>query len=127
MSGTSYVVDTNIALYLLRGDPTIVELLDGIGLHLSVITRMELLSFGGLTPKNRPAIEAFLDAWPVESLHSLIEEEAIRLRAKYRIKLPDSIIAATASLNDLPLVTADKKLLKLDDEIQVIGFQPNPE
>ena len=124
MTATSYVVDTNIALYLLNGDATIIELLDGIGLHLSVITRMELLSFPGMNKKDKPAFDAFLDAWPIEPLHPLIEREAIRLRIKYRLKLDDSIIAATAFYQGLPLVTADKKMLKLDEEIQVIGFQP---
>ena len=119
------MVDTNIALYLLRGNETVIELLSDKGLHLSVITRMELLSFPGMVRAELPRIHAFLDAWPVEDLHSRIEEEAIRLRTNYRLKLPDSIIAATASHVGIPLVTADKAMLRLDDEIEVVRYEPN--
>lgn len=118
------MVDTNIALYLLRGDETVINLLSDSGLHLSVITRMELLSFPGLTKAQLPAINAFLDAWPVEELHSLVEGEAIRLRRKYKLKLPDSIIAATASHVGIPLVTADRDMQRLVDEIEVVRYVP---
>lgn len=124
MSGGRYVVDTNIALYLLGGNETVIQLLSDKGLHLSVITRMELLSFPGMVRSELPRIHAFLDAWPVEDLHSRIEEEAIRLRSAYRLKLPDSIIAATASHLGIPLVTADKAMLRLGDEIEVLRFEP---
>lgn len=124
MSGVRYVVDTNIALYLLRGDATVITLLTDKTLHLSVITRMELLSFPGMLKNERPRLQAFLDAWPVEPLHELVEEEAIRLRVKYKLKLPDSIIAATASYLGLPLVTADKAMVRLEDEIEVIRYEP---
>ncbi|MBV6405324.1 MAG: tRNA(fMet)-specific endonuclease VapC [Flavobacteriales bacterium] len=124
MSGVRYVVDTNIVLYLLRGTETVIELLRDKGLHLSVITRMELLSFPGMIRSELPLIHAFLDAWPVEDLHSRIEDEAIRLRLAYRLKLPDSIIAATASHIGIPLVTADKAMLRLDDEIEVVHYVP---
>lgn len=88
MSGARYVVDTNIALYLLRGDETVISLLSDKSLHLSVITRMELLSFPGMVRAEMPRIHAFRDAWPVEDLHSQIEEEAIRLRISYRWSYP---------------------------------------
>ena len=121
MSGTRYVVDTNIALYLLRGDKTVIALVNEKSLHLSIITRMELLSFPGMVRSELPSIHAFLDAWPVEKLHSQIEEEAIR----YKLKLPDSIIAATASHVGIPLVTADKCMARVDAEIEVIRYEPN--
>lgn len=124
MSGDRYVIDTNIALYLLRGDPTVIDLLTDKGIHLSIITRMELLSFPGMLKEDLPRIQAFLDAWPVEPLHDLIEEEAIRLRVLYALKLPDSIIATTASHVGIPLVTADKRMARMHEEIEVIRFEP---
>ncbi|MBS1567955.1 MAG: type II toxin-antitoxin system VapC family toxin [Bacteroidetes bacterium] len=124
MSGGRYVVDTNIAFYLLGGNETVIQLLSDKGLHLSVKTRMELLSFPGMVRSELPRIHAFLDAWPVEDLHTRIEEEDIRLRSAYRLKLPDSIIAATASHVGIPLVTADKAMLRLGDEIEVLRFEP---
>ncbi len=118
------MVDTNAALYLLRGDETMIALLTDKTLHLSVITRMELLSFPGMLKSDLPRIQAFLDAWPVEPLHELVEEEAIRLRVNYKLKLPDSIIAATASYLGIPLVTADRKMARVEQEIEVIRYEP---
>lgn len=43
MSGNSLLIDTNIALYLLNGDNTIAELLDGKDVYLSFISELELL------------------------------------------------------------------------------------
>jgi predicted nucleic acid-binding protein len=39
------------------------------------------------------------------------------------LKLPDSIIAATAMHLDIPLVTGDASMLKLLDELDVIHYQ----
>ena len=125
MSGTRYVVDTNIAPYLLRSDETVIALLNEKSLHLSITTRMELLSFPGMIRSELPSIHAFLNAWPVEELHSQIEEEAIRLRVRYKPKLPDSNIAATASHVGIPLVTDDKGMARVDAEIEVLRYEPN--
>lgn len=46
----------------------------------------------------------------------------IALRRKFAIKTPDSIIAATALQLGYFLVTADKKLQKIDN-LQVVEFQ----
>ena len=48
MSGNSLLVDTNIALYLLDGDLTIAELLNGQDVYLSFISELELLGFQDL-------------------------------------------------------------------------------
>jgi predicted nucleic acid-binding protein len=42
MSGRSFLVDTNIVLYLLSGNTTIAEIIDGSQLYVSFITQLEL-------------------------------------------------------------------------------------
>ena len=44
-----------------------------------------------------------------------IKNLTIELRKKSNLKLPDSIIAATAYINKLPLLTADKQYKSLGD------------
>lgn len=61
MSGNKLLLDTNIALYLIQGDPTIIDVLNGNSL-----------------------------------------------------KLPDSIICGTSLYYDIPLISADKVLKKVE-------------
>jgi len=51
-----------------------------------------------------------------------ITNAAVLLRRKYSLKTPDSIIAATALVQKVPLVTADKDFLRIS-EVEVIVFE----
>ncbi len=123
MSGDRVVVDTNIALYLLNGDRDLADMLYGKQLTLSNITRMELLSFPDITRSELSKVEVFLESWPIVDMHSLIEELAIGIRRRHRLKLPDSIIAATALHLEIPLLTADKSMERLIPDIEVIRYE----
>jgi predicted nucleic acid-binding protein len=123
MSGDRWLIDTNIVLYLLNGDTHLADMLTDKELTLSNISRMELLSFPDITKGELAKVEVFLEAWPVVEINSLIKEQAIAIRRKHRLKLPDSIIAATAMHLDIPLVTGDASMLKLLDELDVIHYQ----
>ena len=123
MSGGRVVIDTNIALYLLGGDRNLTAMLNGQNLIVSQITRMELLSFPDISRSELARVEVFLEAWPIEFLHPQIEKLAINIRRKHRVKLPDSIIAATAMHLDLPLMTADKRMERLLPEVQVVHYK----
>jgi predicted nucleic acid-binding protein len=48
-----------------------------------------------------------------------IKEQTIELRKKYRIKLPDAIIASTSLIYGLPLVTVDQGFSK-NEELDLI-------
>ena len=45
MSGREILIDTNIALYFLKGDPEVIEILKDKSVFISFITEIELLSF----------------------------------------------------------------------------------
>lgn len=124
MIGNSVVLDTNVCLYLLKGDRKLAAMLEQRSLRISQITRMKLLSFSGITNGELKRVQVFLESWPVEPIHPAIEELAIAIRRKHKLKLPDSIIAATASHLDIPLMTADLRLEKLMPEVQVVGYDP---
>jgi len=126
MSGDRWVIDTNIALYLLNGDEHLAHMLTDKELTLSNISRMELLSFPDISKKELAKVEVSPEAWPVVEINALIEEHAVSIRRKHRLKLPDSIIAATAMHLDIPLVTSDKAMLKLLEELDVILYEFRP-
>ncbi len=48
-------------------------------------------------------------------LNEPIKAHTISLRRKYRFKLPDAMIAATAQHMNLPLLSADKRLEKVEE------------
>ncbi|MBF0180497.1 MAG: type II toxin-antitoxin system VapC family toxin [Magnetococcales bacterium] len=112
MNGVDWLLDSNVVIGLLKGNAEAVSLAEFQKLVLSrcavsQITRMELLGFPGLTESEEQRILAFLNDCRVVLLDEAIERQAIRLRRTGLFKLPDAIIAATAILWKLKLVTLD--------------------
>jgi predicted nucleic acid-binding protein len=104
----SYLLDTNILLYLLGG-----RLLDPIPsgpLSVSVMTEIELLSYPSLSPTEELQITNLLAKVQIIELSEPIKREAIRIRRSNRIKLPDAIIAASAITIGATLVSNDASL-----------------
>lgn len=117
MSGIEYLLDTNLVIGLLKGHAPATALAEQAGLALnkaavSQITRMELLGCPKLTADEDQAIRRFLAACEVRLLNEQIDAEAIRLRRSGEFKLPDAIIAATAIVGGLRLLTLDPSLLQ---------------
>lgn len=108
VSGNKLLVDTNVVLYLLSGDKTVADLLDKKQIYLSFISELELLGYPGITSTEIQKVENFLDQCKIVDINEDIKTEAVRLKRKNRIKLPDAIIAATSVYLDMPLFTADE-------------------
>jgi tRNA(fMet)-specific endonuclease VapC len=83
---------------------------------ISVISQMEFLSNKELSVKDKSLFEGLLDEIDVIDVkaedHALITT-AIPIRKKYKIKLPDAIIAATAIVNNATLYSADEGFSKI--------------
>lgn len=107
MSGINFVADTNALIYLLNGNPCMTPYLDK-NLSYSIISEMELLSYSGLSESEENSIKSFLRNCQEIALSNEIKEKTIELRKKYRTKLPDVIVAASAIVKKMPLITADK-------------------
>jgi predicted nucleic acid-binding protein len=124
MNGNKIFVDTNIILYLLSGDKTLAELLDGKQLYVSFITQLELLGYPGLTKKNQKIIEDFLNQCIIVDINAEIKEFTLKIKRAIPVKLPDAIIMASALYMDLPIITADEDFKKIE-EIDIIFYQRN--
>jgi len=122
MSGSSYLIDTNIALYLLGGDKKVSEILDKNSIYLSFISELELLAFKELDEKEEKIISDFLANCTIIDVNEKIKDNAIYLRKKYNLKLPDSIIAATAQFLNIPFITSDLFFRKVK-EIPIIIYE----
>lgn len=115
MNGNDLFIDTNIVLYLLNGEKTIAQLLDGKSIYISFVTELELLGYKNLDDEQKSIIENFLSDITIIDIDAQIKSIVISLKNKYAIKLPDAIIAATALKQNLTLLTADKGFSKITE------------
>ena len=114
MNGNNILLDTNIVLYLLNGEETLIPLLDEKNLFLSFITQLELLGNRNLNSDDILKIKQFISECTVIDITPGIKEYTISVRQKYSIKLPDCIILATSLWLNMPLITADQDFKKID-------------
>jgi predicted nucleic acid-binding protein len=120
MSGDSILADTSLIINLFSGVKEIEELISGRSLFISVISEIEVLSFPNITPSEKTLIKDFLSGCYIIDMEPAIKDITIEIRSKYKVKLPDAIIAATAIYFDLPLFTMDKGFKKIADLQAVI-------
>jgi len=106
-----FLWDTNIAIYYLQNlFPANAEayidsqLSENVPI-ISVITEIELLCWKTSNNDDLKLLNEFIADVSVIELDQDIKRQTAEIRKKYRIKLPDAIIAATALVNGLMLVT----------------------
>jgi predicted nucleic acid-binding protein len=109
------LVDTNIIIYVLHGNRELASLIHSKYAYLSVIAELELLSFPKIDKKEEFVIQSFIKEMNLVGLNEVIKRETIRLRRTYGLKLPDSIVAATALYLNCPLITADSDFSRVVD------------
>ncbi|MBO4576211.1 MAG: type II toxin-antitoxin system VapC family toxin [Neisseriaceae bacterium] len=122
MSGIDFIADTNALLYLLNGNACM-QSYSSKKLGISIISEMELLSFSDINQEDEKIIRALIKDCLIFELNHQIKNKTILLRKKYRIKLPDAIIAATAIENNIKLLTADKGFNKIT-ELDLVILEP---
>jgi hypothetical protein len=114
VSGTNIVLDTNAVLYLLGGSLDPMSLPKG-EYFISFITELELLSYPNLSKSEEEKIKIFIDSVDVIGLNTDIKRETIHLKRKYKIKLPDAIICATALFLNASFLTFDRSFKKIKE------------
>jgi predicted nucleic acid-binding protein len=109
-----YTLDTNAILYYLKDDPDTVASLrnvftQNVPLYVSAITELELFAFSNLSTAEEKLIEELLTTVAVISLDSHIARLSAFIRRQYRLKVPDSVIAATAPFTGSTLLTRNTR------------------
>ena len=116
MSGTKYLVDTNFIIHLTQQKYWVEPFLD-VKVIVSFITEMELLGVFSISKSHKSNMKSLLDDCQIIELNQEIKYLAIDLKQKYKLKLADAIIAATAIHLELPFITSDadfKSIKELD-------------
>ena len=114
------LADTNIVIYSIKGIPAIQQYVNN-DFGLSDISVIELLGVKNIDNKTLEVRKAFIDSAYIYPLSESIRQIAIKLKQKYTLKVPDAIIAATAILYDIPLLTADKGFIRIRELSAIIA------
>jgi predicted nucleic acid-binding protein len=101
-----YLLDSNILIYHLNGESIATDfiLANKDLCFVSRISYIEVLSFE-LSAHEESEIKQFLDSFNVIDTNREIALQSIINRRIRKIKIPDNIIASTAQVFDLTLVT----------------------
>jgi hypothetical protein len=124
MGQQQYLIDTNAVIdYLSKKLPdsgmklmnTIIDDMPGV----SVITKIEVLGFNA-PEEHYQLLSGLMNDVLVMELSDSVADESIDIRKKHKTKLPDAIIAATAIVHKLTLVTSDNDFSDIE-KLQVIN------
>jgi predicted nucleic acid-binding protein len=118
-----YLIDTNTVIdYLNNKLPEFSSnLIDEQEILISVITRMELLAWPSATQEQIILLEDFINSSFILNLEEDIILKGIEIRKQYKLKLPDAIIAATAAVLDLTLLTRNVSDFQKVTELKIIN------
>lgn len=112
-----YTLDTNAVIYYLSGESKVVELISRVlerqgVVYVPTVVRLELLSKPDITESENETIMNFLAECRQVPLDNAIADLAADVRRLYKVKTPDSIVAATALFTGSILVTRDVRDFK---------------
>ena len=126
MAATGYLIDTNAGIDYLGGTiPTkgmafIDQVIDE-KYSISVISRIELYSYSKLTREDQITLDIFTVQAAMLNINDDIIEKTIEIRKTYKTKLPDAIIAATALVYKMTLITRNTKDFDQIDQLKLIN------
>ncbi len=109
-----YLIDTNVIAHLfaerlpVAGKEFVKKAIDE-NFVISVVVEIEVLTYNEV-PEKMPLIEEFVSLATVLPLDKAVTQKAIELRrSKRKLKLADAIIAATAIIYQLTLITNNSR------------------
>ena len=112
-----YLLDSNILIYYLNGDKNVISFVENIEdkPFISVVSVTELLAKPSLSQSELAFIDAFLQKFSVLDIDFYGAREAAYLKRSYRLTFPDALIAATAKVFHLTLISRDKIFKKIPE------------
>ena len=117
--GLKYLWDTNAVVYYLQknfaeaGQELMNNIINSYQPAISVITEIELLCWKTATENDLIVLNNFISDCIIFELEHEIKLKTAEVRRAYNIKLPDSIIAATANVKGLTLISNDRGFNKV--------------
>ncbi len=117
-----YLIDTNVIIdnfgNKLPGNAK--KLLYSIDLTLSAVTKIEVLGWINATKEQLQPLYDFMEIVTILPINEAVIEKTITIRQIQKIALGDAIIAATALVYDLVLISRNLSDFKNIEGLQVI-------
>lgn len=117
------ILDSNIVIYAFQPqyrDSALERFLAQGEFSASNLTRLEVMGYWRNSEAEFQQFGLFFDAMQIFAVSDEIIEHAIHLRRQRSMGLADAIIASTALLHQLPLVTHNTDDFKWISELQLI-------
>ena len=124
------IIDTDVLIWYMRGNKKAYDVIeDKDGFFVSVVTYIELVQ-GMRNKRELTELRRAFREWNTKILY--INEE-ISSKAMFYIErhylsdslqLADALIASTALVNGLPILTGNDKHYKMIKELDIINFRP---
>ncbi|NBC84509.1 MAG: PIN domain-containing protein [Bacteroidetes bacterium] len=124
--GKEYLIDTNVLIEYIGNllPEKSYSFISGIidqQFTISVINKIEVLGHNTAGKD----IEDFIGLADIIELTEEITNKTIELRKQYKTKLPDAIIAATALVNELTIITRNTKDFEKIEGLEVLNPNDN--
>jgi predicted nucleic acid-binding protein len=125
--GLNYLWDTNTAIYYLQQQfpPNAEKFIDSIlqaGVPaISAITEIELLCWKTATEHDIKVLHDFISDAAIIELEQSIKLKTAEIRKTIKVKLPDGIIAATALVYNLTLITRNTEDFRNINGLNIIN------
>jgi toxin FitB len=121
-----YLIDTNIIIYYLDNQipQNHLEQVRNIfrtSFNISTITKIEILGWNRLTESEKNRLEGFLSAAQIFYIGEAVEQKAIEIKQSKKIATPDAVIAATALVYNLTIVTRNQKDMEKVEGLQIFN------
>ncbi len=101
-----FLVDSNIIIYSFSSEfEYLRELLINEECVASEISRLEVMGYYNLTQEQQQYFSDIFSYMPIIHPDKEIFDSAVEIRRKYKLKLADSLIAATAKVHGLSIYT----------------------
>ena len=124
------IIDTDVLIWYMKGNKKAFDLIENTrSFYISVVTYMELV----LGMRNKNEVSEFRKALREWNSKILYINEDVSTKAMFLIErhylshsleIADSLIASTAIVNALPLITGNDKHYQIISDIELIKFRP---
>ena len=103
----NYLIDTNVIIdnFGNKLPEKAKNFIYSLDLTISVITKIEILGWKNATKEQLSPLYAFMEIVKILPINDIVIEKTIEIRQKMKIGLGDALIAATALVYDLTLIT----------------------